>query len=99
MIMYIENNRRKLETEIDEFVKAGGKVLRTRIEDWQQQGEEFVKYVTAKLSMPGPQVEVPDESRSTLSVDVEFYMDLKKELHGAFFVHVCKVTKPTDAAC
>jgi len=66
MIMYIENNRRKLEAEIDEFVKTGGKVLRTKIDDWQQQGEEFVKQITDKLSMPGPDVEVTDELRSTL---------------------------------
>lgn len=64
--MYIENNRRKLEAEIDEFVKTGGKVLRTKIDDWQQQGEEFVKQITDKLSMPGPDVEVTDELRSTL---------------------------------
>lgn len=25
MIMYIDNNRRKLEADIDEFVKVGGK--------------------------------------------------------------------------
>lgn len=41
MIIYIENNRHRLEVEIDEFVEAGGKVLKTRIDDWQQQGEEF----------------------------------------------------------
>jgi len=74
------------------------KILKTRTDDWQQQGKEFVKHVTAKLSMPDSEVEVTDELRFTLSVDVEFYMDLKKEQYGAFFVHVCNITKPTDAA-
>lgn len=57
--------------------------------------EKNLKHVTGKLSMPDPEVEVTDELRSTLSVDVQFYMDLKKEQYGAFFVLACKIAKPT----
>jgi len=92
---YIQASKDDLTKAVEEFCKKpGGKTVTARRGNWTKTSKDFVEHVKRGLSMPDAGVELPEEEKASLPEDVQFFMNLKEEDFGEFYILLCKILEP-----